>query len=80
MVLRLIVWGGLGFSLGIRLNLSQFVHCTIPQSDFTAKTVEEALEQIDKKHYIEVFEKEGYTTILKFGVACYKKRCRIKLG
>lgn len=42
--------------------------------------VEEALEQIDKKHYIEVFEKEGYTTILKFGVACYKKRCRIKLG
>ncbi len=39
-----------------------------------------ALEQIEKNHYEEVLQKEGMTKILKYGAACYKKRCRIMLA
>lgn len=42
--------------------------------------VDEALKQIEEKRYDEVFADEGYTTVIKYGMACYKKRCRIKLG
>ena len=37
----------------------------------------EALEQIELTRYAESFENEGITNILKYGIACYKKRCRV---
>lgn len=37
----------------------------------------EALEQIELTRYAEAFENEGITNILKYGIACYKKRCRV---
>ena len=37
----------------------------------------EALEQIELTQYAEAFENEGITNILKYGIACYKKRCRV---
>ena len=37
----------------------------------------EALEQIELTRYAETFENEGITNILKYGIACYKKRCRV---
>ena len=37
------------------------------------------MEQIDLKRYDEQLIDDGMETILKYGVACYKKRCRIIL-
>ena len=39
-----------------------------------------ALKQIDELDYIDALVDDGMETILKFGVACYKKRCRIIKG
>ncbi len=39
-----------------------------------------ALAQIETRHYDEVFADEGIENVLKYGIACYKKRCRVALG
>ena len=39
-----------------------------------------ALEQIETKRYAEQLLDDGMETILKYGIACYKKRCRIMLN
>ena len=41
------------------------------------KQCKKALEQIDTMGYTEQFCDEGVQTILKYGIACYKKRCRV---
>ena len=41
---------------------------------------ERALAQIEEKHYAEELLDEGYERVLKYGIACYKKRCRVKLA
>ena len=38
---------------------------------------QKALAQIEKMNYSEVLLDDGMTTILKYGIACYKKKCRI---
>ncbi len=40
----------------------------------------EALKQIERKRYAEGFRDEGTEHILKYGIACYKKRCKIILA
>lgn len=37
----------------------------------------EAIAQIDKNRYAEELREEGYHSILKYGIACYKKRCQV---
>ena len=39
-----------------------------------------AMDQIEKKHYEEKLVDAGMQTIFKFGIACYKKRCRVVLA
>lgn len=39
-----------------------------------------ALEQIEKRGYEEVLRDDGMTKILKYGIACYKKRCKVVLA
>ena len=41
------------------------------------KACEKALKQIKEKHYDQKLEEEGYETILNYGIACYKKRCKV---
>ena len=41
------------------------------------KACEKALKQIKEKHYDQKLEKEGYETILNYGIACYKKRFKV---
>lgn len=41
---------------------------------------QEALEQIDAKHYEEELLDEGVAYILKYGIAFYKKRCRVMVA
>ena len=39
----------------------------------------EALHQIEESGYDAVLKEQGITTILKYGIACYKKKCRVVL-
>lgn len=41
------------------------------------KDCREALEQIENNRYEEEFRDDGIEKILKYGIACYKKRCRV---
>jgi hypothetical protein len=43
-----------------------------------ASLCDEALEQIEEKKYQEEWLDEGYTDILKYGIAFYKKNCMVK--
>ena len=43
----------------------------------TEQGCKEALNQIEKMNYQQYLLDEGMTTILKYGVACYKKKSRI---
>ena len=40
----------------------------------------EALRQIRDRNYEEMLIDDGMTTIRKFGIACYKKRCKVIAG
>jgi hypothetical protein len=40
----------------------------------------QALAQIEKMHYADTLLDDGMTTIYKYGIACYKKQCRIVLA
>lgn len=40
----------------------------------------EALKQINDKKYADLLLDDGMTTIRKYGIACYKKRCRVVSG
>ena len=39
----------------------------------------DALRQIEQKSYEEVLQDDGMEKILKYGIACYKKRCKVVL-
>lgn len=41
------------------------------------RSCREALKQIDNRHYTEVLHSEGYTKILKYGLANHLKKCRV---
>ena len=43
------------------------------------KGCEEALAQIEKNGYEEVLRGNGMQTILKYGIACYKKHCKVDI-
>lgn len=41
---------------------------------------EEALKQTEHTRYEDVLEDDGVENILKYGIACYKKQCRVRLA
>lgn len=41
---------------------------------------ERALQQIEEKKYDEELRENGVNKILKYGIACYMKRCKVKLA
>ena len=41
---------------------------------------ERALQQIEEKKYAEELRENGVDKILKYGIACYMKRCKVKLA
>ena len=40
----------------------------------------EAMEQINERNYEKSLKSDGMTTIYKYGIACYKKRCKVISG
>ena len=43
------------------------------------KECAKAMDQIIDTRYVEALEQEGIHTILKYGIACYKKQCKVVL-
>ena len=41
---------------------------------------EEALQQIEDKDYVAKLKDDGMQNIIKYGIACYKKNCKVMLG
>ena len=44
---------------------------------FPLKSCQKALKQIADKGYEEALKDDGMENILRYGIACYKKRCRV---
>lgn len=44
------------------------------------QTCERALQQIEEKKYDEELRENGVDKILKYGISCYMKRCKVKLA
>lgn len=45
-----------------------------------SKACERALAQIEERKYGDVFRENGVDHILKYGIACHRKRCKVKLA
>ncbi len=43
------------------------------------KGCREAMEQIEKMGYVDTLLEDGMERILKYGIACYKKKCKVQL-
>ena len=43
------------------------------------KNVKNALQQITDVGYTESLEQEGIHKIIKYGIACYKKKCKVEM-
>ena len=43
------------------------------------KGCQDALEQIERMKYGESLLEEGMERVFKYGIACYKKKCRVQL-
>ena len=41
---------------------------------------ERALKQVDDRKYEQELLENGVDKILKYGIACYKKQCKVKLA
>ena len=41
---------------------------------------DKALTQIEDQQYAAALEEDGMKNIIKYGIACYKKECKVKLG
>lgn len=50
------------------------------ENDRLEDACQEALEQIESKRYAEELQREGIKHILKYGIACQKKSCKVMLA
>ena len=41
---------------------------------------ERALKQVEERKYDQELRENGVDKILKYGIACYRKRCKVKLA
>lgn len=47
---------------------------------YAEEICQKALRQIDEKRYAEAFRQDGVQTILKYGIACNRKSCKVLLA
>lgn len=50
-----------------------------PDTAHLEKGCEEALKQIERNNYAEMLRQDGMETILKYGIACNRKKCKVLL-
>lgn len=51
-----------------------------PDNGDLEKGCVEALEQIEKNDYEDILRNNGMQTVLKYGISCYKKHCKVVLA
>ena len=51
-----------------------------PDGGDLEKGCREALEQIERMGYEEKFRQDDIGTVLKYGIACNRKKCRVVMG
>ena len=39
-----------------------------------------ALEQIEKKDYVDKLRQDGMRNFIRYGIACFKKDCKVVVG
>ena len=44
------------------------------------KACERALKQVEERKYDQELRENGVDKILKYGISCYMKRCKVKLA
>lgn len=44
------------------------------------RACEKALEQIEEKNYAARLKQDGMRQLIKYGIACYKKECKVIIG
>ena len=61
-------------------ELGIIIELKYPENGNLETGCREALSQINMNRYTDVLYDEGIEHILKYGIACYKKRCKVMLG
>ena len=46
----------------------------------SCKRKDEALKQIEEKDYVARLKQDGMRNFIKYGIACYKKDCKVVIG
>ncbi len=52
----------------------------MPRTEISDTACEEALKQIEDRDYTARLRDDGMRNIIKYGIACYKKNCKVVLG
>lgn len=52
----------------------------MPMTEILTILCERALKQVEDRKYDEELRENGVNKILKYGIACYMKRCKVKLA
>lgn len=68
----IVIWSA-DSDIGIVLELKY------AEDGLTDRVCKKALEQIEKNNYADVLRRKGCCEILKYGIAFYKKSCRVML-
>ena len=61
------------------VNIGIVIEIKYAQDGKEEEECKEALRQIIDKHYTEALERDGIHKIMKYGIACNVKRCRVML-
>lgn len=60
-------------------NIGIIIEIKYAEADSLEKECRNALQQIHDKNYISAFYEDDIHTILKYGIACNRKKCRVLL-
>lgn len=61
-------------------NIGLVIEVKYPDNGNLEKGCIDALDQIERKGYETRLRQDDITTVIKYGIACYKKTCKVMLG
>ena len=60
-------------------NIGIIIEVKYAEEEHLESACQSALEQIKEKNYEAELKEDGYARILKYGIACRRKKCRVML-
>ena len=60
-----------------REEVGMIIEVKYAEQGALASACEGALRQIEASGYAAELKEDGFCTILKYGIACYKKKCKV---